>query len=715
MPRLTRFVLDHKRLVLAFWLAVTVAAFAAIGPAGKALSQEFSIPGREGFETNKELGEIYGNGGDVSPIVPVVQLPDGKTVDSPGVSEQLDAALGRVEAALPESRTASFASTGDRAFVSEDGGTTFALVYIPAKGGVDPGQEEARLAQAALAGVTVGGSPVEVTGLDALRGSAGESEGGTGVLLGTLLAALGALLVLAFVFRSFTAFIPLLMALVAIPTTFLLVWPIASVTDVSVIVQFLVGLIGLGIAIDYALLVVVRWREERQQPNVTNEAAVQNAMQHAGSAVVFSGTTVAISLLALLVLPVPFLRSIGMAGLLIAIVSVAVAVTLLPVVLATVGPKLDWPRNRRDAQASRRWTAWARMIVRYRWAAALISTAVLAGLVLAASSIQLGNPRAESLAYGGPAQAGLEKLQDAGIGTGPLSPFDALVRSGDPGAVADSIAEVDGVWSAVAPAAWRRDGTALVVVIPTEDGNSAAGRVTLDRIRATSLPGEVMIGGEAAQGSDFVDVVYGNFPLMVALISLLTFILLARAFRSLLLPLKAVLLNLLSVGAAWGLIVLVFQKGYGADSIWGIEATGAINVEMPLVVFAFLYGISMDYQVFIISRMREAYDRTGSTETAVIEGIGRTGRLVTSAALILGLAFVAFSGTPGTEAKIFATALGGGILIDATIIRGILAPAAVALFGRWNWWLPNWAARILRVQPSLVQPKATADPAPQPA
>ena len=712
MARLTRFVLDHKRLVLAFWLAVTVAAFAAIGPAGKALSQEFSIPGREGFETNKELGEIYGNGGDVSPIVPVVQLPDGKTVDSPGVSEQLDAALGRVEAALPESRTASFASTGNRAFVSEDGGTTFALVYIPAKGGVDPGQEEARLAQAALAGVTVGGSPVEVTGLDALRGSAGESEGGTGVLLGTLLAALGALLVLAFVFRSFTAFIPLLMALVAIPTTFLLVWPIASVIDVSVIVQFLVGLIGLGIAIDYALLVVVRWREERQQPNVTNEAAVQNAMQHAGSAVVFSGTTVAISLLALLVLPVPFLRSIGVAGLLIAIVSVAVAVTLLPVVLATVGPKLDWPRNRRDAQASRRWTAWARMIVRYRWAAALISTAVLAGLVLAASSIQLGNPRAESLAYGGPAQAGLEKLQDAGIGTGPLSPFDALVRSGDPGAVAESIAEVDGVWSAAAPADWRRDGTALVVVIPTEDGNSAAGRVTLDRIRATSLPGEVMIGGEAAQGSDFVDVVYGNFPLMVALISLLTFILLARAFRSLLLPLKAVLLNLLSVGAAWGLIVLVFQKGYGADTIWGIEATGAINVEMPLVVFAFLYGISMDYQVFIISRMREAYDRTGSTETAVIEGIGRTGRLVTSAALILGLAFVAFSGTPGTEAKIFATALGGGILIDATIIRGVLAPAAVALLGRWNWWLPGWVARLLRVEPSPAQPDDAPESAP---
>jgi RND superfamily putative drug exporter len=718
MNALTRFVLDHKRLVLGFWVAVTIAAFAAIGPAGSSLSQQFNIPGREGFETNKELAEIYGAGGDVAPIVPVVTLAEGKTVDSPGVRAELAEALAKVEAALPESTSASFASTGDRAFVSDDGRTTFALVYIPAKGGVDPGLEEARSAQAALDGVTVGGSPVEVTGLDALRASAGDIEGaGAGVVLGTLLAALGALLVLAFVFRSFMALVPLLMALVAIPTTFLLVWPLASVTDVSVIVQFLVGLIGLGIAIDYALLVVVRWREERQQPGVSNEMAVRNAMQHAGTAVVFSGTTVAISLLALLALPVPFMRSIGVAGLMIALVSVAVAVTLLPVVLATIGPRVDWPRNRRDAQASRGWSAWARLIVRYRWPAAVASTAVLVALVVAAANIQLGNPLAASLSKEGPARSGLENLEDSGIGTGPLSPFDALVRSGDPGAVAQAFAQVDGVRSAAAPAEWRRDGTAIVVVFPTADGNSPAGRETLDRLRADAeaLPAEVTIGGEAAQGADFLEAVYGNFPLMVALISILTFILLARAFRSLVLPLKAVLLNLLSVAAAWGLIVLVYQKGFGSETIWGIEATQAINVELPVVIFAFLFGISMDYEVFIISRMREAYDRTGSTETAIVEGIGRTGRLVTSAALILFLAFVAFALQPGTEVKIFATALGAGILIDATIIRGVLAPAAVALFGRWNWWLPDWAARLLRVEPSPAQPEAAPESAPQTA
>ncbi len=259
-----------------------------------------------------------------------------------------------------------------------------------------------------------------------------------------------------------------------------------------------------------------------------------------------------------------------------------------------------------------------------------------------------------------------------------------------------------GVRAAVAPPDWRRGDTALVTVIPAQDGNSAEGRATLDRIRAVG-PAGVAIGGEAAQSADFVDAVYGNFPLLIGLIAALTFVLLARAFRSLVLALKAVVLNVVSVGAAWGAMVLVWQNGIGSEAIWGIEATRAINVEIPVVVFAFLFGISMDYQVFIISRMREAYDRTGSTRTAVVEGIGRTGRLVTSASLILGLAFIALSAGPGTEVKIFATALAAGILIDATIVRAILVPAVVAILGRWNWWLPHWPARVLRVKPSLVR------------
>jgi RND superfamily putative drug exporter len=711
MATLTRWVLAHRRLVAGFWILVTIAAFAAIQPAGDALSEEFTVPGREGFETNREIAATYGNGGNVAPIVPVVTLPAGTTIDSPGVTAELDAALAEVKAALPDARVASYASTGDPAFVSEDRRTTYALVYVPQLAELEPGRVEARRAQAALDDVTVGGSPVEVTGLEALRAAAAADAGdgpSVSVLLEVLVAGAGALIILAFVFSSLMAIVPLLMAAVAIPTTFLLVWPLTGVTDVSIVVQYLVALVGLGIAIDYALLVVMRWREERRRES--NEVAVQNAMAHAGSAVVFSGTTVAIALLALVVLPVPFLRSIGIAGMFIPLVSVAVAITLLPVVLATVGPRLDWPRVRREDRAGRFWTAWARFVVRNRWVAAIASIAVLAALAAAAFSIQLGSPRAESLAQSGTARAGFEKLEDSGIGAGPLSPFDALVRAGDPDAVAETLAEVEGVQGAFAPRDWRHGDTALVTVVPTDDGSSREGRATLDRIRA-SAPAEVVVGGQAAQSSDFVDAVYGNFPLLIGLVAALTFVLLARAFRSLVLALKAVVLNLLSVAGAWGVMVLVWQNGLGSEAIWGIEATGSINVEMPVVVFAFLFGISMDYQVFIISRMREAYDRGVSTETAVVEGIGRTGRLVTSAALILGLAFVALSASPGTEVKMFATALAAGILLDATIVRAILVPAAMSIVGRWNWWLPQRPARMLRVSPSLVRREAAVEEA----
>ena len=220
-------------------------------------------------------------------------------------------------------------------------------------------------------------------------------------------------------------------------------------------------------------------------------------MEHAGRAVVFSGSTVAISLLALVVLPVPFLRSLGIAGMLIPLVSVAVAMTLLPVVLATIGPRLDRRHTGRTDRASRGWSAWARLVVRHRWAAAIASTAVLAALVFAASTIQLGNPRADSLAQAGSARAGLDQLVDSGVGTGPLSPFDTLVRSGDPEVVAAALRRVEGVRAAVAPKDWRRDGTALVAVIPAHDGNSPEGRATLDRVRAATgeLRADAVTGG----------------------------------------------------------------------------------------------------------------------------------------------------------------------------------------------------------------------------
>jgi putative drug exporter of the RND superfamily len=247
------------------------------------------------------------------------------------------------------------------------------------------------------------------------------------------------------------------------------------------------------------------------------------------------------------------------------------------------------------------------------------------------------------------------------------------------------------------------------------DASSAEGRAALDRVRSAArrAEGDVRLGGLAAQNQDFIEAVYGNFPLMIALIALITFVLLARAFRSLLLPLKAVVLNVISVGAAWGVLELVWQRGYGSDLIWGISATGSVTAWIPLMVFAFLFGLSMDYEVFILSRMREEYDETGSTDRAVVRGIARTGRLVTSAALILFLAFVSLASGPETEVKVLATGLAAGILLDATLIRALFVPAAVSLLGRWNWWLPKMPARLLGVEPSPLPRLATESDGPR--
>ena len=707
MATIASWILRHRLLVAACWIIIAVVGLRSSGSATKALSQQFTPPaGYEGVDTNTTILRAYGADGGASPLIPVITLPRGATVTTPGMKSQLAVAFAAVGAALPRSRVVSYASTSNRAFVSSDGRTTFALVYPSAQPGAQA--PPVQTIERALATRPIAGARVYVTGRDLLWSSSG---GGPDVLAETLIGGLGALLILILVFGSFLAVVPLLVALVSIPTTFLLVWGLTTITTVSFIVEFLIALIGLGVSIDYSLLIVTRWREERARGHA-NDEAVRRAMATAGRSVVFSGTTVGVSLLALVVLPVPFLRSVGYGGLLIPLVSVVVASTLLPALLSTVGPRLDWPRHGHSERPSRLWAAWARGVVRRRWVAAGAAMLLLGALLFPLSGLMLGNASVDALASSGPAYQGLRALETAGISAGALDPIAILSTPRDASALALRLARVGGVRGAVAPAtpAWRRAGTALVVALPATDSTSALGRATLDRVRQAAHAGSTpaRVGGPAAGDADFVAAIYGNFPLMVGLIALVTFILLVRAFRSLLLPLKAVLLNVVSVGAAWGVMALVWQFGAGSKPIWGIAATDSLTAWIPLMVFAFLFGLSMDYEVFILSRMREEYDRTGSTTAAVVGGVGHTGRLVTSAALILTLAFVAMAAAPITDLKVMATGLAAGILLDATVVRMLLVPGLVSLFGRWNWWLPALPARLLRVQPSPIRTGLTS-------
>jgi RND superfamily putative drug exporter len=712
MRRLSEFVVRHRWYTVGFWLLTMAASVVAVQRLDSLLSSDLAMPGLPAYEANKQIVTQYGNGGDSPPAVPVITLPAGVTVDSPQARDALSRGFQAV-ARIPSLRVCSYADTGDRRFVSSDGRTTFGLVFtntIFAPGTVDLApQISDALTRALPAGTTV-----RVTGVNQLSLSGG--GGGPGVLAETLLGALGALAVLAFVFGSLLALLPLVMAAVSILTTLLLVAGLAEITPISAIVDFIVALIGLGVSIDYSLLVVTRWREERAR-GYTGPEAVHRAMASAGRAVLVSGLTVTVGLVSMVVLPVPFLRGIGYAGMLIPVVSVAVVLTLLPVMLATIGPRVDWPRLRKEDAPSRGWTSWARGIIRYRWVAAVAAIVALVVLGLAAFQLRLGQPAPDSLAKSGPAYEGLRTLETDGLFVGVLTPIEVYVPAGmDPAALAGQLSQVPGVYVAIAPegGAWRRHGSAMLDVLPVAETSGTAGKATVDRVRdrLAALAPAARAGGAGAQDIDFGHAVYGRFPLMLAIIAIVTFALLARAFRSMALPVKAVVLNLLSLGAVYGAVVLVWQQGYGSRAIWGIPATGSITTFVPLMVFAFLYGLSMDYEVFILARVREEYDRTGSTEAAIVEGIGRTGRLVTSAAVILFLAFASLASAPVTDIKIFATALGLGILIDATVIRALLVPALLALLGSRTWWLPRGLARLLvvRALPASSGPEQAGTP-----
>jgi putative drug exporter of the RND superfamily len=415
---------------------------------------------------------------------------------------------------------------------------------------------------------------------------------------------------------------------------------------------------------------------------------------------------VAIGLLALIVLHVPFMRSIGMGGALIPLASVLVTLTLTPAILGGIGPKVDWPKIRHENKPSRGWTSWARLMVRRRWVAALVALAAIGVLFVSFLGIKIGAADSSSLAHSGAAYDSLQTLEKGGVNTGVLTPIEVLTETAKAQSVADALAEVDGVTRAVVPtgSGSSMNGETVVLVFPDQETvNSTSVQVVRDVTSvAGNTDGVLGVTGLGNAQVDFLHAVYGNFPLMLLLIAFLTYVLLVRAFRSLLLPLKAVILNLVSLSAVYGLMVLFWQQGYGSDAIFGIAKTGAVTFWIPLMVFAFLFGLSMDYEVFILSRIREEYDAGASTDEAVVLGIGRTGRLVTSAALILFLAFAALASGPGTDLKVLATGLGFGILLDATIVRSVLVPSLVSLFGTWNWKLPDSIARLLRVPVSVV-------------
>ena len=694
LTRLAHLIARRRWTVIGVWVALTMfGVFSAIQVEDRWFTAT-AIPGEPAYEASQRSLQALGIG-DRTPIVAVFHS-DGDLSQSADVEQ----AMERVAAASAGAFTSSWFTTDNPVYLSEDRQTAFQMVYPAGEEGVTVLSNAKQLQATAAEGLPAG-TTVEVTGRLALTEATTDGSGGDSVLVEALVGGLGALVVLLFVFGTLPAVLtPLIIAIAAIFNTFTLVWALSYLTDVSIIVQFLIALIGLGLAIDYALVLLFRFRDELRDGNDVETALVET-MTHAGKSVVVSGTTVAIGLLSMVLLPLPLLRSMGIGGMLIPAVSVLAAITLLPALLAVLGERINkvrvMPRRLIDHghPEDGAWGRWARFVLRRPVAVAavgIVVTVTLAGLgtQLNASETELSRFPGE-----GTAIAGRQLLADAGISPGVMKPLNVLVENGgDAEQAAQALRGVDGVVGASAPADWTAGDTSFVEAFPAIDGAAPGIQDIVDRANAALEGTDGTLTGVTAVGRDFLNVLFSNFPYILALVLLLTFVLLTRAFRSLVLAVKAVVLNLLSLAAALGIVVFIFQDGHGSQ-LWDVGATGAITAYVPVMIFAFLYGVSLDYEVFMLARMREAYDETGSTDKAIELGLARTAKLVTSGALILMFAFLVLSTAPGFEIKSLAVGVAAGIIFDATVIRALLVPALMKLFGEANWWSPPWLDRLL--------------------
>ena len=723
MAAWARTMIRFRWAVLAVWVVAVVAAGAASAGLSDLLTNRFVLPGSESEKAANILKDHFGQKPEGS-FTLVVTTPPGQ---AQALLPNVRTAGERAAEKLPSGRFAGARAVSDHV----------AMASIVSK--LQTADAKVHVAAMRRAAGEIPGSTTYLTGQAAIEHDLDPVQNHD-LLVGELFIAIPiAMLILIYVFGSLAFLLPFMLSAAAIPVTLGVVWIFAHYMTLSTYLQNMVMLIGLGIAIDYTLLMVYRYREEHRSGRSRIEA-VERTMETAGRAVVFSGTAVAIGLALMLFMPVPFMRGFGLAGLIIPLVSVLAAVTLLPVLMYWLEDRLDRVRfipkrlaDRRADPVNSFWPRLARWIMKRP---ARVAGATIAALLLVALpilKIQLTPGSNTGVPQDIQAVKGLNVLA-AAVGEGAIAPTDLVGDTGRAGGVS-----APGVQAAiqrlavelrndpeVADVVWGKgpsfvDSTGRyfhVSAIGTDDYGTPASQKFVDRLRddivpAAGFPGEVTVlaGGGPPGGVDFLDMTYGAFPWLVLAVLLFTYVLLVRAFRSILLPLKAIVMNLLSIGAAYGLLVLAFKFGLGEP--FGLQQFDQIEGWIPVFLFAMLFGLSMDYEVFLVSRMREEWDLLHDNEAAVATGLAKTGRLVTAAGIIMFAAFMGFVAGSLVGLQQFGFGLAAAIIIDVTVIRALLVPSVMKLFGRWNWWLPDWAARVARVQPSPLARSST--PAMRPA
>jgi RND superfamily putative drug exporter len=713
----TRWVLRHRWPVVAAWLLVLLTGGYSSTKLPALLSNTFTMPGTDSERARTILERQYGDRSDGSfTVVFRVNRPDL-------AKESLQRELARAARKVPTGQARPLVQAGDHILYGDIVST---LDLAEAKGYTDDILRA--LPRPGAPAQHGGGVESLVTGQAAIQHDLdpvfdedlqkGEFEIAIPIALAVLLLVFG---------LSWSVTIPLLFAACTIMGTLGAVYLIAHGFTMATYVTNLVQLIGLGIAIDYSLLIVYRFREELERGGSKDEAIVRT-MATAGRAVVFSGVTVAIGLALLLFMPSPFMQSMGIGGFLIPLVSILAALTLQPALLSVYGrrgirrvPVLRFKRQKPERGF---WESLAGAIMKRPAVFLAGGVALLVAAALPAFALKLTPGSAKGIPQDLQAVRGFNILS-AAVGAGALSPTQILVDSGSPGGAASPAVQgriralIDRVRPdpEVAFVRYRPSRPfidpsgryAQIVVAGKHEYGEGPAQSFVHRLRDDIIPSgswpanvRVLAGGGPPQGVDFLDRSYAVFPWLIFGVLVLTYLLLMRAFRSLLLPLKAVLLNLLSVGASYGMLVVVFKWGVGSDLL-GLYEFEQVEGWIPIFLFAMLFGLSMDYEVFLVTRMREAWDETRENRRAVALGLERTGRIVTAAAIVMVAAFSGFVAGRVVGLQEFGMGLAVAIFVDATIVRALLVPSLMALFGRWNWWLPPKVARAARVESSPLE------------
>ncbi len=704
----TRFVMRHRGAILGAWLVLFVLGAAGAANLGGLLSNRFSVPGSD---SDRGLNILKDRMGDRS---------DGAftlVVEGAG-AKQAVAAAQRAAKVVPGAKAGPPLDAGK--------GVTYVQISTPLEN-QDASRKTPEMRRAIG---TVPGARTYLSGYPAINHDT-QSIFSEDLSRGESIAVPIALLVLVFMFGTLGGIaVPFAFAAVTIPTTLGLVWICAHLMEMAIYVTNIVALIGFAIAVDYSMLVVFRYREELARTDDTR-AALETTMATAGRATLFSGATVAVGLALLVFMPLPFMRSMGIGGLLVPLVSIAASATLLPALLSVMGRGVNRiriiPKRILDRRARQDttgfWHSLATSIMRHPVAWFCAAGGLMVALALPALSLALTGGDNRGVPLTTESTRGLHVLETT-LGPGALAPHQIVVdthRAGgandpavlaaeqrlvaalkrEPDIIPSTIAAPAGVPADVARQANLVDADGRVIQIRaagrTDSGAPEAialvRRLRDHTIPAAHFPGEVLLTGAPAFGVDFVDKAYGAFPWLVLAVLVVSYVLLLRAFRSVVLPLKAVLMNLLSVGASYGVLVLAFQHGWGEP--FGLQQSPQIEGWIPIFLFAVLFGLSMDYEVFLLSRIREEWDRGHDNERAVAYGLEHTGRIITAAAVVMIAAFAGFLTGSFVGLQEFGLGLMAAILLDATVVRAILVPATMKLLGEWNWYLPERVRRAL--------------------